>query len=83
MAKPIWGPRRGRQDRKVLDILFRGVSFASLLLSRGLKRDPSPFDVQSLHFPQDFDTVGSETQGLQKKNLKKEKRGLWRTPSGD
>lgn len=50
IEKPIWGLRLCRRNRDISEFS------SSPLLSRGLKRDPSPFDAQSLHFPQDFDT---------------------------
>lgn len=45
-------------------------------LSQGLKTDPSPFDAESSHFPQDFDTK------LAKKPRACKKR-LWRNPNRD
>lgn len=49
---------------------------SSPLLSRGLKREPSPFDAQSPHFPQDFDTKLAKKPRACKKKKKNGFGGL-------
>lgn len=70
LERPIWGPRLRCRNRNISNFC------SSPLLSRGLKRDTSPFDAQSPHFPRDFDTKLAKKPRACKKNLKIKKTAL-------